>query len=149
MEQIFSALPGIILRALPTFFLIILLHWYFKKVLVQPMERILDERRKKTAGSVESSEQTLALAAEKMRQYEQSLSEARAAIFQQQEATRKDLSDKQAAALQLARQKSGERVEAAKAELAAQAEQAKAALAAESDRLAEQIAGALLTGRVQ
>lgn len=149
MEQIFSALPGIILRALPTFFLIILLHWYFKKVLVQPMERTLEERRKKTAGSVESSEHTLALAAEKMRQYEQSLAEARAAIFQQQEVTRKDLGDKQAAALELARRNSGERVEAAKAALAAQAEQAKAELAAQSDRLAEQIATRLLAGRVQ
>ncbi len=78
MEQIFSALPGILLRALPTFFLILVLHWYFKKVLVQPMERVLEERRQKTAGSVESSEQSLAHAAAKMRQYEQSLTEARA-----------------------------------------------------------------------
>jgi F-type H+-transporting ATPase subunit b len=149
MEQIFSALPGILLRALPTFFLILVLHWYFKKVLVQPMERVLEERRQKTAGAVESSEQSLAQAAAKMRQYEQSLAEARAAIFQQQEKSRKELNDRQMAAIEAARTKSGERVAAAKADLAAQAAQAKASLAAESDRLAEQIAGALLTGRVQ
>lgn len=149
MEQIFSALPGIILRALPTFFLIILLHWYFKKVLVQPLERVLEERRQRTAGSLEASEHAVALAAEKMKQYDNSLAEARAEIFQQQEANRKDLSGRQALALEEAKARSAERVAAAKAELAAEAVQAKASLEAESDRLAEQIAASLLAGRVQ
>ncbi|QOY86274.1 ATP synthase F0 subunit B [Paludibaculum fermentans] len=149
MEQIFETLKGIIVRALPTFALVILLHWFLKKVLFQPMEKVLEERRKKTEGAVEASEATLALVNEKLATYENSLADARAEIYKEQEAGRKRLADQQAKAVEAARIKAGERVAAVKAELALEVDKATATLAAESDRLAEEIAGLVLAGKVQ
>jgi len=147
MEQIFETLKGIIVRALPTFFLVILLHWYLKKVLFQPMERVLEERRLKTEGAVEASEASLAQVQQKLADYEQSLGDARAEIYREHEEGRKRLADQQARSVEIAREKTSERVTAAKAEIAAEAEKATASLAAEAERLATQIASQVLAGR--
>lgn len=149
MEQILDFLKGLAPRALPTFLLVILLHWYLKKVLFQPMERVMEERRRRTAGSVEASEAAVAQAREKMEAYEKSLGDARAEIYRQQEESRRKLGEQQAAAVEAARSEAAVRVAAAKAEIAAEAERASAGLAAEADRLADQIASAVLAGRAQ
>jgi F-type H+-transporting ATPase subunit b len=149
MEQIFEVLKGIIVRALPTFFLVILLHWFLKKVLFQPMERVLEERRKKTEGAVEASEATLARVNEKLVEYETALGNARTEIFHEQEVSRKKLAAQQAALVEQARADQAEKVAVVKSGLAEEVQQAKATLATEADRLAEQIAGAVLTGRAQ
>ena len=149
MEQIFETLKGIIVRALPTFFLVIILHWFLKKVLFQPMERVLEERRKKTQGAVEASEAALARVHQKMAEYETALGAARAEIFHEQEEARKKLAAQQTAQLEAARAAQAGKVAEVKRGLAEEVQQAKAALAAEADRLAEQITGAVLAGRVQ
>jgi len=145
--QIFEALKGIIVRALPTFVLVILLHWYLKKMLFQPVERVLEERRKKTMGAIEDSEASLAKVNEKLARYEQAISDARVSIYLEQEAARKSLADQQAEAVEAARVKSAERVAQVKSELAAEVSSAKAALASEANRLADEIAGVILAGK--
>jgi F-type H+-transporting ATPase subunit b len=149
MEQNLEFLKGILVRALPTFLLVILLHWYLKKMLFQPLERVLEERRLKTQGSVESSEAAVARAVRKMEDYEKALGDARVEIYQGLEVTRRKLGEKQAQALEAARTQSAERVAAAKASIAEEAEKASASLAAEADRLADQIADAVLAGSAQ
>ena len=149
MEQNLEFLKGILVRALPTFVLVILLHWYLKKMLFQPLERVLEERRLKTQGSVESSEAAVAQAARKLEDYEKALGDARTEIYQGLEVTRRKLSEKQAQSVEAARSQSAERVAAAKASIAEEAEKASASLAAEADRLADQIAGAVLAGSAQ
>lgn len=146
MEQIFVALQGIIVRALPTFFLVILLHWYLKKVLIQPMERVLDERRRRTEGTIQASEAALAEAAGKVAAYEKALAEARAAIYRDQDAHRRQLAAHQAKALEQERTKMAERVAAARAEIEAEAARSRAALTAQADSLAEAITAAVLSG---
>jgi F-type H+-transporting ATPase subunit b len=145
--SIFASLKEIIIRALPTFFLVIALHWYLKKVLVQPMERVLAERKKRTEGAVAASEASLADVAAKMAAYEQALQEARASVYAEQDRNRRNLAADQAAAVEEAKKKVAAQVAAATAEIAAEAQAARAALAAESERLAEQIAGAVLLGK--
>jgi F-type H+-transporting ATPase subunit b len=145
--DIFVKVKGILVLALPTFFLFIALHWYLKKVLFQPMERILAERRKKTAGAVEAAEKALALAAEKMAAYEKALFEARASIYSGQEQNRKRLIAVQANAIDEAKRKTADQVAAAREEFAAEAATARESLQREADRLSDQIATALLAGR--
>ena len=149
MEQIFESLKLIIVRALPTFFLVIALHWFLKTVLFQPMERVLEERRKKTQGAVEASEAALARVNEKMAEYEVALGNARAEIFHEQEEARQKLAAQQAGMIDAAKAVQAEKVAAVKRGLADEVLLAKATLAAEADRLADQIAGAVLAGRVQ
>jgi F-type H+-transporting ATPase subunit b len=149
MEQIFQTLQGIIVRALPTVFLFVLLHWYLKKVLFQPLERVLDQRRKATEGAVAASEATVQKAEEKLRAYEQALSDARAEIYRDQENFRKDLESKQAQATEEARRRATDRLAAAKAEIATEVATAQAGLRDEADRLADLISNSVLSGRAQ
>lgn len=147
--QILQVLQGIIVRALPTVFLFVLLHWYLKKVLFQPLERVLEQRRKATEGAVAASEATVHQAEDKLKAYEQALSDARAEIYREQESFRKNLEAKQSSALDEARRQSSDRLSAARAEIAAETASAQATLHAEADRLSDLIASSILAGRAQ
>lgn len=152
MEQIFQILKdlqGIIVLALPTAFLVIILHWFLKSMLFKPLDRVIEERKARTQGAIEASEAALATVKEKMAAYEKALADARAELFKENEAARKALAEQQASALEAARARAAEQVAAAKADLAAQTEAARSGLRAESERLAEQISGALISGGVQ
>ena len=144
--SILSALQPIIVRALPTFFLFIALHWYLKKVLVQPMERVLAERKKRTEGAVAAAEAALADVASKLAAYEKALYEARAAVYADQEQNRRTVLADQAAAIVAAKKHMAAQVAAACAEIAAEAQAARASLAGESERLADQITATVLAG---
>jgi F-type H+-transporting ATPase subunit b len=148
MEQIFTSLREILVLALPAFFLVLLLHFYLKKVLFLPMERVLDERRRLTEGAVTGSEEAVRAAGEKMRDYEKRLAEARAAIYQDNEAARKQLADQQAAALADARSASAARVADARATIAEDVAAARVSLAADAEQLAVRISDSILTGKV-
>ncbi len=147
MEQIFHALQGIIVRALPTFFLVILLHWFLKKVLFQPLDRVLEERRRRTEGVLESCEAAMERARARIQEYENSLRQAQAEIFDQQEQERKRMAAERAALLAEARQRARQRVEAARAEIQAEAEMARQSLRDEAARLAEAVTQSVLAGR--
>lgn len=149
MEQIFHALQGIVVRALPTFFLVILLHWFLKKVLFQPLDRVLDERRRRTEGVIEASQAAVERARARIREYEDSLRQAQAEIFDQQEAERKRMAAGRASLLAEARQRARQRVEAARAEIQAEAALAQQSLRDEAVRLADAITQSVLAGRTQ
>ena len=146
LVTIAKSLEPILIRAIPTLLLVIVLHWYLKKVLIQPMERVLAERRRRTEGAVEAAENAVAEAAAKVAAYERALDEARAGVYASQEENRRRLLSEQAAAVVDARTKAVAQVAAAKAEIAAEAEAARAELERESGRLAEQIVQAVLAG---
>lgn len=147
MEQLFKQLGDIIVRAVPAFIIFVLLHLYLKKVLFQPLERVLEERRKKTQGAVEASEVMIRAAAGKMDEYEHALNQARADIYKEQEAARRQLAAGQAEAVGRARADMGAKVAEARGAIGAEASAARASLAEEADRLAEKIATAVLAGR--
>lgn len=149
MEQIFIQLQGILVKALPAFFLVLILHFYLKKVLFLPMERVLEERRRRTEGVVAGSEEAVRAAGRKMREYEAKLAEARAAIYEEAEAARKQLAEQQAAALAEARAEAGARVAKAREAIADETILARAALTAEAEQLAARISASVLTGRMQ
>jgi F-type H+-transporting ATPase subunit b len=154
MEQLANTFGGlwnqlvpILQRAVPTFLLVWLLYFYLKKVLFEPLDRVLEERRKRTLGAVEASEATLQQVEDKAAEYERLLNEARAGIYREQEEHRGRLAAGQAQAVEAARQKAAAAVAEARAAIGAEAAQAQAGLAAEAERLAEQIATAVLAGR--
>ena len=153
MDQLVQTIVGlwtsvqpIVIRALPTFVLVTLLYFFLKKVLFEPLDRVLAERRKRTLGAVEGAEAALAEVEKKTAAYEQSLLEARSAIYREQEENRKHLSEQQSAAVEAARTRMASDVKDAKAGLNAEAAVAKASLQGEVEHLAEQIAQRLLAG---
>jgi F-type H+-transporting ATPase subunit b len=122
MDAMLHALGGILLRAVPTFLLVILLHFYLKSIFFKPLEKVLDQRYEATEGARKLAEQSLQQAAAKTASYETQLRAAKAAMYQAQEQLHKQLEEREAAAV----------------------EAAKTSLAADSESLAGQIAETIL-----
>ena len=144
MDVMLHALGGILLRAVPTFLLVILLHFYLKSVFFKPLEKVLNQRYEATEGARKLAEQSLQQAAAKTARYETELRAAKAAMYQAQEQLHKQLQERQAAAVAEARARAGEAVKLAKKQLEADVEAAKTSLAADSESLASQIAETIL-----
>ena len=144
--KILHDLQGIIVRALPTFFVVLLLYFILKSLLFRPLEQVLEERRKRTLGAVEASEATLKEVEKKAAEYERALIAARSEIYREVENSRKALIEEQGKAVEAGRARAMETTAAAKVELEAEAVLAKQNLAAEADRLAEEIVGRVMSG---
>ena len=147
MEATLIALGGILLRAVPTFLLVLILHFYLKKIFFQPLERILEQRSAATKGARALAEASFARAEQLAAKYEQSIREARAEIYREQEAIRSRWNAEQAAAMHDARDKARAQAEAIKADLSRDVELARQTLQDESDALADQIAQRILGRR--
>jgi F-type H+-transporting ATPase subunit b len=144
MDAMLHALGEIVLKAVPTFLLLVLLHFYLRLVFFKPLERTLQRRYEATEGARKVAEESLARAAAKTAEYEAALRAARAEVYQSQDRLHKQLQDEQLAQVAAARQRTEATVNDAKRQLAADVEQAKGSLAAQSDLLANQIAEAIL-----
>src|SRR6266852_2394384 len=148
MEATIQALGQILLRAIPTLLFLILIHFYLKAMFYRPLQKVLAQRREATEGARQAAEASLKSAAEKVAAFEQSLREARAEIYRQQEEVRRQWLEEQTARLAEARKASQALIWEASAQLAAEKEAAKRDLVTYADSLAEQIAQSIVSGRV-
>lgn len=139
MEQVARELGGILLRAVPTFVLVLLLYVFLKKVFFHPLERLLAKRYSETEGALNTAAETMNLAERKASEYRQALQEARAEIYRYLEAERKQTQEECDRALHGARQDAERRIETARQELRADVEAAQLRLKAESEELADSI----------
>jgi F-type H+-transporting ATPase subunit b len=146
MDDTLRALGGILLKAVPTFVLVVLLHFYLKKVFFQPMEKILRRRYEATEGARKLAEQSLTRAAARTAEYEAAVRGARAEVYRAQEQLYKQLQESQAGQLTAARQTAEAAVREAKAQLAREVEEAKRSVARDSEMLAGEIAESILRG---
>lgn len=138
------ALGGILLRAIPTFLLVIFLQFYLKMMFFKPMEKVLQRRYEATEGARKLAEQSLERASAKTAEYEAALRVARAEAYRAQEQLFKELHEGAAAQLAAARDQADAAIRQAKEALAKDVAVAQASLAQESEALAVQIADALL-----
>ena len=147
MEATLHQLGGILLKALPTFILVILLHYYLKFMFFKPMEKTLGERYAATEGARKLAEESLRQAERKTAEYESAMRTERAKMYQEAERLHKRLQEEEDAALLAERHAAEQQVREAKEELARELEAAKTSLAASSDSLAGAIADSILGGR--
>ncbi|MBM3759727.1 MAG: ATP synthase F0 subunit B [Acidobacteria bacterium] len=146
MEQMLHSAGALLIQALPTFFVVVLLHWYLKSTLFQPLEKVLEERHAETQGAREKAAAALAAAETKVAEYDLKLRAARTEIYQEQETWRKQLLDEQTAAVTKAREESHAQIVAAKADISAQVDQARATLTREAEALADQVVAGIMKG---
>jgi len=144
MDATLHQLGEILLRALPTLFLVVLLHFYLKAVFFKPLKKVLRQRYEVTEGARKAAEQSLKNAEEKTARYEAEMRAARAEIYRSQEQLRKELHDRQAEQVTAARRRAEAMIQEARQQLAADVEAAKATLEGDSDRIADQIAESVL-----
>jgi F-type H+-transporting ATPase subunit b len=144
MDATLHALGGILLRAVPTFLLVILLHFYLKSVFFKPLERVLKERYAATEGARQLAQQSFDRAAAKATEYEDALRAARAEVYQSQEKRFKQLQDEQGGQLNQARENADRLVREARAQLDKDVAAARISLAGDSEVLAGRIADSIL-----
>jgi F-type H+-transporting ATPase subunit b len=147
MEATLHALGGLLIKAIPTFVLVLLLHFYLKPVFFGPLARVLDQREQATEGARRRAEELLARASSLAAQYDEALRQARAAIYREQEAARLRWQQEHEQALREARERARAAVEQARRQLQAELAEARLALESRSRQLADQIAGMVLTER--
>jgi F-type H+-transporting ATPase subunit b len=144
MDQILRQLGELLLKAIPTFLLVVFLSFYLKRMFFKPLEKVLAERYAATEGARKLADESLQRATAKAAEYEAAMREARADVYRRQEQIHKDLQEQAAAQMAEARKQSQAAVEAAKQQIAQETSAAKLALKSESDQLAAQIADAVL-----
>jgi F-type H+-transporting ATPase subunit b len=144
MDATLHALGGILLRAVPTFLLVVLLHFYLKIVFFKPLEKVLHKRYEATEGARKLADESLARAAEKTAHYEAAIRAAKAEIYQSHDQLHKQLLEREAAGVLTARQRADAEIQQAKEGLAKEMTAAKANLSADSEALADQIADSIL-----
>jgi F-type H+-transporting ATPase subunit b len=149
MEQTLHDLSEILLRAIPTIIILVLLHNFLKAVLFGPMEKMLKQRGELTHGARHAAEASLANAERKTADYEAKLREAKAAVYKEQEDTRKTWLSDQSAQVGRAKADAQTRVAAAKTAITTETGAARTELEQTTQALAEQIATSLVTRRAQ
>src|SRR5580700_10239575 len=149
MEQTLQALGGILIKAIPTAFFLVLLPFFFRFMLFGPLRKVLKEREELTAGARRAAEASHAEADRKAAEYEAQFRDARAEVYKQHEKTRLGWLAENAEKLAAAKADAEAAVAKAKLDLAAEAANARQNLGATSAALAEQIATSVLARRPQ
>ncbi len=144
MESTLHALGQLLLKAIPTIFLLLVVHFYLKRMFFRPMAEVLAKRREATEGLRESAEAMRARAGEQTKSIEEQLRQAREASYQEQEEARRRWTGDQSSQLEAARQQGRDLIQQSKHDLDDESGVAKNQLAETSDALADQIANTLL-----
>src|SRR5271154_3291361 len=110
MESTLHDLGQLLLKAIPTLFLLLVVHLYLKRMFFRPMAEVLAKRRAATEGLRESAEAMRAKAAEQTRAIEENLRQPRESIYQEQEEARRGWWGDQTSQMEEARKDARERI---------------------------------------
>lgn len=146
MEQMLHSAGALLVQALPTFFVVVLLHWYLKTTLFQPLEKVLADRHAETQGAREQAAAALKSAELKVAEYDARLRAARTEIYQEQEVWRKGLLEDQTQAVAKARDESKVAISVARAQIALESDAVRTVLERDADGLADRIVASILRG---
>jgi F-type H+-transporting ATPase subunit b len=144
MQAIVGQLGELFLQAVPTVLIILLFYFILRALFFKPLLRIMAERDSRTAGAQKAAEAAQAAAAEKVKQYQDALKQARGQVYAEQEAARKKLLDERAAQLKEARVKASAEVGAGKERIARELAGARRDIEATVDQLSAEIARRIL-----
>jgi F-type H+-transporting ATPase subunit b len=118
--DIVHQLGELFLGALPTVVLILIFYLILKSLFFKPLLAVMAEREARSIGAQKAAEAAQTAAAEKVKQYQDALRQARGRIYAEQEAARKKLLDERAALVKEARGHAAAEVASAKERVAAE-----------------------------
>jgi len=144
MQVIVHQLGELFLQAVPTVLIILLFYFILRAVFFKPLLAVMAERDSRTMGAEKAAEAAQAAAAQKVKQYEEALRQARGQVYAEQEAARKKLLDERATQIKEARTRAAAEVSAAKARVAAELAAARRDLEATVTQLSAEIARRIL-----
>lgn len=137
-------LGELFLGAVPTVLLVLIFYFILKSLFFKPLLAVMAERDARSIGAQKAAEAAQAAAAEKLKQYQAALKQARAKLYAEQEASRQKLLDERAAVLKDARAKSTVEVARAKQRVAGELLAARRDVEAGTAQLAAEIASRIL-----
>jgi F-type H+-transporting ATPase subunit b len=140
MTELLHQIGQLFLRAVPVALVVLLFYFLMRIIFFKPLLRVMAERDARTIGAQKAAESAQAAAAEKIKQYEEALKQAKAKVYLEQDAERKKLMEERAAILKDVRVKAAAEVSAAKETVAAESAAVKKELDAQSAPLATEIA---------
>ena len=146
MSDLIHQLGDLLLGAVPVIVIVLIFYFILRSVFFRPILKVMAERQARTMGAQKEAESAQAAAADKVRQYEEALRQAKAKVYLEQEAERKKLLDERAAFLKEARSKSSAEVSQAKDRVAGELQSAKKDIEATASQLALEIARRVLQG---
>jgi F-type H+-transporting ATPase subunit b len=144
MQAIVHQLGELFLQAVPTVLIILLFYFILRAVFFKPLLQVMAERDSRTVGAQKAAEAARAAAAEKVKEYQEALKQARGQVYAEQEAARKKLLDERAAQIKEARAKASAEVSGAKARVAAELAAARREVEATVAQLSAEIARRIL-----
>src|SRR5258708_8540918 len=144
MQEIVLQLGELFLQAVPTVLIVLAFYLMLRALFFKPLLAVMAERDARTAGARKAAATAEAMAAEKVKQYQEALKQARAQVYAEQEAARKKVLDERAALLKEARNKAAEEVATTKERLAKELAAALLELKASVAQLPTQIARRVL-----
>jgi F-type H+-transporting ATPase subunit b len=142
--EILNQLGSLVLGAVPTAILFVLLVVLYSLIVRGPLERTLEERRKRTSGAVDQARSAIAEAEARTAAYEQKLREARAELAKARELRSKQLQAERERVVQAARAQAQEMVRVARSEIEESAAGARKQVEDASVELSQQILRALM-----
>jgi F-type H+-transporting ATPase subunit b len=144
MPDLVHQLGELFLGAVPVALIVLVFYLLLRSLFFQPLLKVMAERDARTLGAQKSAEAAQATAAEKIRQYEEALKQARAKVYAEQEAARKKLMEERAGFLKEARAKAAAEVNAGKQGIEKEFAAAKKELQATAVQLSVEIARRVL-----
>jgi F-type H+-transporting ATPase subunit b len=144
MDPLLRQVGDLLLGAVPTAVIFLLLYFIYSKLVGKPLRRLLDERRERTEGAVRKARADVAAAESKTQEYEQSLREARLAIFKVQELRRQAAQKARAAAVAETRTRAQQQIREARSAIDQDVAEARLHLRAESESMASEIIRTIL-----
>ena len=144
MQVIGHQIGELFLQAVPTVLIILLFYFILRAIFFKPLLAVMAERDSRTAGAQKAAEAAQAAAAEKVKQYQEALKQARGQVYAEQEAARKKLLDERAVQLKEARGKAFAEVNTAKERVAGELAAARREVEATVSQLSAEIARRVL-----
>jgi F-type H+-transporting ATPase subunit b len=115
--EILRQLGELFLQAVPTVVIILIFYVVMRALFFKPLLKVMEEREARTVGARKAAENAQAVAAEKVKEYQDALRGARAKVYGEQDAARKRVLDDRAAKLKEARAKAAAQVGGAKEQI--------------------------------
>jgi F-type H+-transporting ATPase subunit b len=144
MQEIVRQLGELFLQAVPTVLIILLFYFILRALFFKPLLAVMAERDARTVGARKAAELAQAAAAEKAKQYQDALKQARGLVYAGQEVARKKLLDERAELIKTARTAAAAQVAAAKERVAGEVAAARREIDATVGQLSSEIARRIL-----
>ena len=139
MNEILTQVGQLLISSIPAAIGLMVVWAGYRFIVYGKLQQVLAARHALTEGAIQRAQQEIADAEARTAEYEQKVREARAQIYQQQQANRQRVLEQRNAALAEARRSAGEMVKQARAALGKDVLAAKAALEQQANALADQV----------